>query len=355
MSTIALEGAAEGVVIRPLRIDDDAEIHTMYEAMREAMLHGNPERPMWSEEVLLGMLRSPDDDIELHVLVAVDDDAQDGPAGLVHGSGFLVLPKNDNKQMAFMGAAVQTTSARRGIGGALVERLADLAGALGRSQLLSDAVYQFEDRESHGYRRFAEAHGFRVATYQVRRRLDLPVPEDRLQAWIDHAAPHHEGYLIETYTEIPDELLPSVCDVENTLAVDAPSGDIEFEAQSRTPEVRKQARERDRNSGVTVFETVAVDANGRAVAVTTLEVAEGEGGHVRQGGTVVHRDHRGHRLGLAVKAANLRAMQRAFPERTAVHTANDEANANMVAINEQLGFEPMELHVQFLRVAEPPA
>jgi hypothetical protein len=83
--------------------------------------------------------------------------------------------------------------------------------------------------------------------------------------------------------------------------------------------------------------------------VTTLGIMAEEVDKVHQWATIVNREHRGHRLGLAIKAANLRAVQRAFPERTAVYTSNSEQNDNMVAINEKMGFRPVELFVEFQR------
>jgi RimJ/RimL family protein N-acetyltransferase len=166
---------------------------------------------------------------------------------------------------------------------------------------------------------------------------------------MDEAASHHDGYRIATYSELPDELLASTCDVENQTAVDAPTGDIEFEAQGRTPEIRKRTFARDRESGVQTMETVAIADDRDVVAVTTLRIPEDDSGVMFQGTTIVAREHRGHRLGLAIKAANLQAAQRAFPGRKAVHTSNRETNASMVSINERLGFRPVELHVQFMR------
>ena len=219
--------------------------------------------------------------------------------------------------------------------------------------MLSDATYSFDRRDDHGYRRFAERHGFRVASTEVTRRLALPIDESVLQAWADEAAPHHRDYRIETYNDIPDDLLPSVCYVVNQLALEAPTGDIDFEAQQMTPEMHRQAHERDKRSGTTTIATLAIDGAGQAVAVTTLSVDAGGGDRVHQQETIVHRDHRGHRLGLAVKAANLRALQQAFPERTAVYTSNHEDNAQMVAINERMGFHPLELNVGFMRNLSP--
>jgi hypothetical protein len=71
--------------------------------------------------------------------------------------------------------------------------------------------------------------------------------------------------------------------------------------------------------------------------------------HLNQWGTLVHREHRGHRLGLAVKAANLRVVQRAHPERTLVSTTNNPGNAPMVAINDMMGFRAVEASIEFTR------
>ena len=66
-------------------------------------------------------------------------------------------------------------------------------------------------------------------------------------------------------------------------------------------------------------------------------------------GTLVRRDHRGHRLGTAVKVANLRALQGACPEATEVKTQNAETNAWMVGINVRLGFQAVGVVPEFLR------
>ena len=70
---------------------------------------------------------------------------------------------------------------------------------------------------------------------------------------------------------------------------------------------------------------------------------------VYQWGTLVGREHRGHRLGLATKAVNLRAVQAARDDLTLVTTQNAEVNDHMVAINELMGFRPVEAHAEFVK------
>jgi hypothetical protein len=76
------------------------------------------------------------------------------------------------------------------------------------------------------------------------------------------------------------------------------------------------------------------------VAYTDLAVTVHEPGTAYQWGTLVRRPDRGHRLGLAVKAANLRLLQRESPETTTLVTFNADGNAPMIAVNDLLGFEP---------------
>jgi hypothetical protein len=70
---------------------------------------------------------------------------------------------------------------------------------------------------------------------------------------------------------------------------------------------------------------------------------------VYQWGTFVHREHRGHKLGLATKAVNLRAVQAARNDLTLVLTQNAETNDHMVSINEQMGFRPIEVAAEFVK------
>jgi hypothetical protein len=50
-------------------------------------------------------------------------------------------------------------------------------------------------------------------------------------------------------------------------------------------------------------------------------------------------EHRGHRLGLAVKLANLDFLARELPTAHRVITSNAAVNAPMIAVNDLMGFE----------------
>ena len=86
---------------------------------------------------------------------------------------------------------------------------------------------------------------------------------------------------------------------------------------------------------------MALDADGVVVAYTDLATTVHEPGRAYQWGTLVRRDHRGHRLGVAVKVANLRLLERERPDVRRLTTYNAEVNAHMIGVNEAMGFVPV--------------
>ncbi len=322
---------------------DDSVFARYFEILRDAELYQRQDAPMWSEHEAKVMFRREEPGEAWEVFAAFD-------GGEMVGIGVLVLSLLDNTDKAYLGIDVAPADRRRGIGSAIVEHLVGRASALGRTVLLTESNIPAAERETHPYVKFAEKHGFSPANVEVRRDLPLPVSGEQLTAWEQQAAPHHEAYRIETFVDaLPDDLLESYCYLSNQLALDAPTGEIDFEAESMTPETFRIRQQKVKEQGRTVFETLAIDEAGDAVAQTTLAVPADHPTMVHQWGTLVRKDHRGHRLGLAVKVRNLRAMQTAFPGRTQVVTTNSEDNDNMVAINALMGFAPVEIMIDFQR------
>ena len=202
------------------------------------------------------------------------------------------------------------------------------------------------DSEGHPYRQFVEKHGYHLSNTEIMRHLALPVDDDLLDQHAEYSRPRWEGhYRLETYVGgVPEDLQESLCAVMNQLAVDAPTGDIEFEEESLTPARYRDYLELFEKQGRVRLTTVAVhEASGDVVAYTDLMLPSGAPAVSWQWGTLVHKAHRGHRLGMAVKVENLRRLQADHPERQRVVTGNDDTNSWMVSINEDLGFRIVEL------------
>ncbi len=64
-------------------------------------------------------------------------------------------------------------------------------------------------------------------------------------------------------------------------------------------------------------------------------------GHSYQWDTLVLREHRGLRLGMWIKAANLRAAVDRHPRIRRLTTYNAESNAPMLRVNRAMGFAPV--------------
>lgn len=333
------------VTTRFLDLGDEPAIRAWHAAGLAAHRHDRPDAPFWTEDEVVHILRP--DDPEEKFLPLVAEDAE----GNAIGSAILFVPLEDNLDKVYVQLSVLPAHRGHGVGDALMDQVLEAARAEGRELVLVQGYLPADADDTHPARRFATRHGFHLANTEVRRVLELPVAEETIQGWIDDAAAHRAGYAVTTYVDVvPDELVPSLVDLLNQLAVDAPTGDIDFEAGALTPAVYQEQARRRLATGRQIFETVAV-RDGRVVAQSTLSVPPPgeEMPHLNQWGTYVHREHRGHRLGLAVKAANLLAVQRAHPERTLISTTNSPANAPMVGINELMGFRPVDVMNEFLR------
>ena len=270
--------------------------------------------------------------------------AADG--GDVTGIASLWLPQDDNTSMMWCDIQVDPAQRCRGVGSALMERLVERAVAETRTALVGDTMVPVAESEGHPHRRFLEARGFVLSNTEIVRHLELPVPSQLLTTLAEDVHPRHEAdYRLETHVNgVPEDRRESLCAVMNQLGVDAPTGDIEFEAESLTPARYQDYLDLEREQRRTRLTTVAIhEGTGDVVAYTDLVLPAGAPTIVWQWGTLVHRSHRGYRLGIAVKVENLRRLRDEDPRRELVTTCNDDTNSWMVEINERLGFRVVEL------------
>lgn len=190
---------------------------------------------------------------------------------------------------------------------------------------------------------FAASLGLTNRLTDLHRVLDLPVPPARLSDLAVSVAPHHAGYrLVQWVGPCPEQYVDSYCRLRSSIVSEAPRGELELEDETydekrlRTEEHELELMRR------TAYTTAAVSLDGELVGHTMVVVAGTDPGRAYQWDTLVLPEHRGHRLGLALKAANLARMQSDQPDRRELHTFNAEDNPPMSAVNDALGFKSVE-------------
>ncbi|AKU18512.1 GNAT family N-acetyltransferase [Luteipulveratus mongoliensis] len=268
--------------------------------------------------------------------------AYDG--GQVVGTAHASVPLWSNTWVVWVTLHVDPDFRGQGHGTALVEALVERTRELGRTSLMVEFHVPGDDLEGHPYRRFATARGFEPIWVENVRHLPLPVPDDLLDRTGERSAKAATAYDIQVFAgRVPVEHLPGRCELHSLLGVDAPTGSVQFEAGAMTPERMRSRDALEEQQGRVRLTALAIARDTRAVAAhSDLVVPPAPSTQVWQWGTYVHRDHRGHQLGMATKVANLRYLQEHFPGRTLVRTSNADNNAHMVSINEDLGFELVE-------------
>jgi len=266
--------------------------------------------------------------------------------GRTVGAGWMRTPLRDNLELAELTVHVLPELRRRGIGSAVLAHLEQAARDRGRRILNSLASWAYDagpDGAGGGSGpAFAKARGFELALSEVQRELTLPVAESLLAALADDAARSHPAYVLRSWVgPVPDDLLRGWAEITSSLATEAPTGELELEPEVASTEAVREHEITVERQGRTKYNTVAISPSGEVVAYSDLATTVHEPGRAYQWGTLVRREHRGHRLGVAVKVANLQLLQRERPDITRLTTYNAEVNTHMIGVNEALGFRPV--------------
>ncbi|MFE6840475.1 GNAT family N-acetyltransferase [Streptomyces sp. NPDC057705] len=164
--------------------------------------------------------------------------------------------------------------------------------------------------------------------------LDEQPEADLLQ--IADTAP--AGYRPAHWTgTVPDELADAFASAKNAMN-DMPVGDLDYGSVAWDADRVRAMAKVIADRGDTLLTTAAVHDDGTMAGYTEILLPQGSGPRAQQYDTAVVPVHRGHGLGLWVKAAMVRRLRAEHPGVVEIETDNADDNVHMLAVNHRLGF-----------------
>ena len=273
-------------------------------------------------------------------------------SGSVVGAAGLVMPRHDNLAQAGVVVTVHPDHRRRGVGTALLAHVEAAALEHGRTVFLAETQWRVDERDDCG-EDFAARHGYAGAQTVLRSSLSLPADQSALEAAVQGDEP--DGYVVRTcWDGIPEAWLAGRAELSRRMSTDIPMGDLVLEEESWDEERVRTDYQRIAAIGRRVIDAYALhEETGQLVGYTQVQISQADPQVAFQQDTLVMREHRGHGLGLRMKAAGTLALMEGSPATTSVRTWNADDNAPMLAVNHALGFVHDGMMREWQKVVAP--
>ncbi|MEU1670447.1 GNAT family N-acetyltransferase [Streptomyces roseifaciens] len=183
---------------------------------------------------------------------------------------------------------------------------------------------------------FSARWGFRRALTlnHLMLRLDETGPAGLLRT----ADAEHPGYRLTGWTgAVPDGLADAFATAKNAMN-DMPVGDLDYGSVAWDADRVRAMAAVVAGRGDTLLTVAAVHDDGTMAGYTEIVLPQGAPSRAQQYDTAVVPEHRGHGLGLWVKAAMVRRLRAEHPGVVEIETDNADDNVHMLAVNHRLGF-----------------
>ncbi|WP_371583332.1 GNAT family N-acetyltransferase [Streptomyces sp. NBC_01314] len=265
-----------------------------------------------------------------------------GADGIPLGSAFLRLfTKEGQTHLAELDIAVHPAERRQGVGTALL----DAAVGSARAERRRAVVAQAEDGSPGGV--FLAARGFRGVLTLTYARLELAgIDPDHFTRILEQPRP---GYHLTDWTGVVPAGLARNHAASRRAMDDMPMGDTDYGTVIWDVERVVAAAEAIAQRGDSLYTVAAVHtSSGTLVGFSELVLpgerdGKGDGQHY---GTAVLPEHRGHGLGLWMKAKAVLHAHSLAPD-LALLTDTAENNIPMRQVNDALGYRPTHTAVEY--------
>ncbi|WP_354169323.1 GNAT family N-acetyltransferase [Arthrobacter sp. UYEF36] len=279
--------------------------------------------------------------------------------GEIVGTVDIALPLSENLDMAEFDLDVLPEFQGRGVGRRLIEAAEHFARDEGRHTILIDTNHprsSLGDSEAGqlvpgtglGFVpvnsrevEFARHSGYTLQHIEQFSACALPLDSELVEELHTEAGEANGGrYRLHHWTDrCPEQWLEAVAALENSAGEDGVPGvddtDMVFDG-GILREAEDVAIAQGRRTVVTAVEHID---SGVLVGLTTISVLAMRPDVVFQDDTVVLREHRGNKLGLLIKVANMERLSEQFPDARVLYTWNAPENRYLLQVNLQLGFK----------------
>jgi GNAT superfamily N-acetyltransferase len=284
--------------------------------------------------------------------------------GNIVGTVDIALPLADNTDLAEFTLDILPEFQGQGVGRQLLEAAEQVARSEQRNvvlidtnhpaaslvaaeagQLVPDSGLGFVPVASREVE-FARRTGYTLQHIEQFNACSLPLDSELVASLQAEAEEANAGrYRLHHWTDrCPEDWLEAVAALENA------AGEVSSEPAASPPDgqemvfdgaILREAEEvaiaQGRRTVVTAVEDIA---SGRLVGLTTISVLAQRQDVVFQDDTLVLQHHRGNKLGLLIKVANMERLSEQFPDARVIYTWNAPENRYLLTVNKQLGFTP---------------
>ena len=296
-------------------------------------------------------------------LVATRPPGAEGPtADDVVGVAFLWMEREGNSHLVQAGLKVHPQALRSGVGTALVRAVEEAAAERGRTTVIFETDHVGEPPAdapdvvtppTGAGRIAADAPGVAFARglgYSLEQgdrfsclRLQSVDPELVDTFLAESRAAAGEDYELVTWLDrCPEEHVEQLASLSTLMTTAVPVAGLDLVEHVYSVEEIRQSEQASLDAGRRSLVTaVRHRPTGDLVGYSEIVLPADAPAAAFQEDTLVAPAHRGHRLGMLLKAHNLVELRALRPGAERLHTWNAEENRHMLSINEALGFEPV--------------